>query len=169
MCIMSNTEENLKKAFAGESQAYRMYRVFADKAVKEGYPQVAKLFRAAAESEGIHAQSLLRIMRKVKPTADNLQAAIEGETYEYTDMYPQFMREATGEGRKDAFNIFEEACKTEEFHAKYYKQALEQVKQKKDLPVKEYYICTVCGYTVEDKALDECPVCRAKKSFKPVD
>ncbi|MFQ6134545.1 MAG: rubrerythrin family protein [Nitrososphaerales archaeon] len=167
---MSSTEEDLKKAFAGESQASRRYKVFADKAEREGYPHVARLFRAASEAETIHATNDLLIMRGVKSTADNLKTAIEGETYEYTEMYPGFIKDAKKDGRRDAEKIFQEAKETEEYHASYYKEALELIKQKKDIPPKEYYICTVCGYTAENEAPDECPICGAtKKSFRRAD
>jgi len=165
---MSNTEENLKKALAGESQANRKYIAFASKAEKEGFPQVSKLFRAASESEAIHALNIIRIMRGVKSTADNLVSSLEGETFEYTKMYPQFIEEAEKEGRKDAIKIFSDASKTEEYHARYYKEAIEQITQKKDIIQKDYYICSVCGYTSENEALDVCPICNSKHSFKKV-
>lgn len=167
---MSSTEENLKKAFSGESQASRRYKAFAEKAEREGYPQVAKLFRAASEAETIHATNDLLIMKGVKSTADNLKAAIEGETYEYTDMYPSFLKDAKKDGQKAAEKIFQEAKETEEYHAAYYTEALEKVKQKKDIPPTDYYVCTVCGYTAENEAPDECPICGStKKSFRRVD
>lgn len=167
---MSISEENLKKAFAGESQASRKYKAFADKAEREGYPQVAKLFRAASEAETIHATNNLRIMKEIKSTVENLKTAIEGETYEYTEMYPEFIKDAKKDDQKAAEKIFQEAKETEEFHATYYREALKQVEQKKDLPPKEYYVCTVCGYTAEDEAPDECPICgAAKKSFRKID
>ena len=167
---MSSTEENLKKAFAGESQASRRYKAFAEKAEREGYPQVAKLFRAASEAETIHATNDLLIMKGVKSTADNLKAAIEGETYEYTDMYPSFLKDAKKDGQKAAEKIFQEAKETEEYHAAYYTEALEKVKQKKDIPPKDYYVCTVCGHTAENEAPDECPICGStKKSFRRAD
>ena len=167
---MSRSEENLKKAFAGESQASRRYKAFADKAEREGYSEVARLFRAASESETIHATNDLLIMRGVKSTTDNLKTAIEGETYEYTEMYPGFLEDAKAEGRRDAEKIFQEAKKTEEYHASYYKEALKQIECKKDIPRRKYYVCTVCGYTAEDDAPDECPICGVtKKNFRRVD
>jgi rubrerythrin len=165
---MSSTEENLRKAFAGESQASRKYRVFADRADREGYPQVAKLFRAASESETIHATNDLLIMKAVLPTIENLQAAIDGETYEYTEMYPSFIKMAKEEGKKAAEKIFGEAKATEEFHAAYYREALEHLKMKQDLPASDYYVCAVCGYAAKGEAPDECPVCGSKKSFRKI-
>ena len=158
------TDENLKKAVAGESQAYRRYRAFADRAAREGYPNVAKLFRAVSESEAVHATNELLLMKAIKSTAENLQAAIEGETYEYTKMYPDFSVAAEKEGSKAAVKIFDETTEVEHFHAAYYEEALENVEKKKDLPARDYYVCSVCGHTAPNEAPDECPVCGAKKS-----
>ena len=164
------TDENLKKAVAGESQAYRRYRAFADRAAREGYPNIAKLFRAVSESEAVHATNELLLMKAIKSTAENLQAAIEGETYEYTTMYPDFSVAAEKEGKKAAVKIFDETQEVEHFHAAYYKEALENVEAKKDIPARDYYVCSVCGNTVPNEAPDECPVCRAKKSsFRKVE
>jgi rubrerythrin len=164
------TEENLKNAFAGESQAYRRYRAFADRAEREGYPNVAKLFRAVSESEAVHATNELLLMKALKTTAENLQTAIDGETYEYTKMYPDFSKAAEKESKKAAVKIFGETKQVESFHATYYKEALENVEKMRDLPSRDYYVCSVCGHTVADEAPDKCPVCNSKKSsFKKIE
>ncbi len=167
---MSQTENNLKKAFAGESQASRRYIAYADRAEREGYPQIAKLFRAASEAEKIHATNDLLIMKAVKSTAENLEAAIAGETQEYSEMYPRFINDARKEKIKAAEKIFLEAKETEELHSSYYQEALKLVRQNKDLPPEDYYVCKVCGYTVETEAPEECPICgAAKKSFRKIE
>ncbi|MFZ5643069.1 MAG: rubrerythrin family protein [Bacillota bacterium] len=161
-----STEKNLKDAFAGESQANRKYLAFAQKAEEEGYPAVAKLFRAASEAEAIHAYSELRALGAIKSTAENLQAAIEGETYEFTNMYPGFIKEAEEEGATQAKRAFSLASDAEKVHADLYKKALELLESKPDT---EYYLCTVCGYIHENEAPDKCPVCGAgSKAFKNV-
>ncbi|OPZ75202.1 MAG: Nigerythrin [Firmicutes bacterium ADurb.Bin456] len=160
------TEKNLKEAFAGESQANRKYHAFAKKAEEEGYPGAAKLFRAAAEAEAIHAYSELKAMGGIKTTAENLQEAIDGETYEFTVMYPGFIEEAEKEGANPAKRVFSLANEAEKVHADLYRKALAALEEKKD---KEYYLCTVCGYIEEDSAPDRCPICgAAAKVFKNV-
>lgn len=156
---MVDTSQNLKDAFAGESQANRKYLAFAIKAENEGYPQIAKLFRAVAEAETIHAHYHLRMLGGVKTTRENLQSAIEGETYEFTDMYPDFISKATEEGNKAALRGFHQANEVEKVHAKLYTAALENI----DKPATEvtYYICPVCGFTHEGPMTAECPVCGA--------
>jgi len=158
------TEKNLKAAFAGESQASRKYQAFAKKAEEEGYTAVARLFRAASEAEAIHAYSELKAMGGVKSTAENLQAAIDGETYEFTSMYPEFIKEAEAEGAKDAKRVFNLANEAEKVHAQLYKKALDSLAGKADT---QYYLCTVCGYIHENEAPEKCPVCGAPaKAFK---
>lgn len=158
------TEKNLKDAFAGESQANRKYQAFAKKAEEEGYTAVARLFRAASEAEAIHAHSELRAMGAVKSTAENLQAAIDGETYEFTSMYPEFIKEAEAEGAKDAKRAFALANEAEKVHAELYKKALDSLAGKPDT---QYYLCTVCGYIHENEAPEKCPVCGAPaRAFK---
>ncbi|GAB6157799.1 rubrerythrin family protein [Desulfotomaculum varum] len=160
------TENNLKAAFAGESQANRKYLAFAAKADQEGYPAVAKLFRAAAEAEAIHALSELRALGAIKSTAENLQAAIDGETYEFTHMYPGFIQEASGEGNEQARRAFHFANEAEKVHAALYKKALAALEKKENL---DYYLCPVCGYIHENTAPDKCPICGANGSaFKNV-
>ncbi|KNZ70923.1 rubrerythrin [Thermincola ferriacetica] len=161
-----STEKNLQAAFAGESQANRKYLAFAKKADEEGYPGVAKLFRAAAEAETIHAHSHLRALEGIKSTAENLQAAIDGETYEFTEMYPGFIKEADAEGAKQAKRSFELANEAEKVHAELYKKALALLEQKADT---DYFVCEVCGYIHEGSAPDKCPVCGAPSNkFKNV-
>ncbi len=158
---MSKTGQNLQNAFAGESQANRRYLAFAQKAEAEGYNQVAKLFRAAAEAETVHAHNHLRALDGIKSTKDNLLAAISGENYEYQKMYPQMIADATDEAAKNALRSFTLANEVEKVHAALYQKALESLGQS---TVTDYYVCQVCGYTAEGEAPDDCPVCRAKKS-----
>ena len=164
---MSKTEQNLQSAFAGESQANRKYLAFAHKAEVEGYKQVAKLFRAAAEAETIHAHNHLRALDGIKSTKDNLLAAISGENYEYQKMYPQMISDATDEAAKNALRSFTMANEVEKVHAALYQKALESLGQN---AAADYYVCAVCGYTAEGGVPDECPVCKAKaKAFKKID
>jgi rubrerythrin len=164
---MSKTEKNLKEAFAGESQANRKYLAFAKKAEQEGYPQVAKLFRAAAEAETVHAHAHLRELAGIKSTRENLQGAIEGESYEFQEMYPGMIEDAKAEGLMGALRSFEFANAVEKIHAGLYQKALENLGKNPDVT---YYVCQVCGYTAENEPPDECPVCKAKKqSFKKVE
>lgn len=157
------TLDNLKAAFAGESQANRKYLAFAKKAEADGYPQIAKLFRAAAEAETVHAHAHLRVMGGIKSTAENLQAAIDGEGFEFKEMYPAYLAEAEKEGDKAAMNSFKYALEVEKVHYGLYSQALESLKAGKDLPEAPIFVCSVCGYTVSGEAPDKCPVCGAKK------
>ncbi|MGJ3523841.1 rubrerythrin family protein [Nitratidesulfovibrio sp. D1] len=158
---MSKTHENIMAAFAGESQANRKYLAFAKQADKEGLPQVAKLFRAAAEAETIHAHGHLRNAGKIGSTLDNLKSAIEGETYEFTKMYPQMIAEAEAEGEKVPARYFGWANAVEEVHANLYKKALENPAALADV---DYYVCSVCGYTHEGPHDDKCPICNASAS-----
>lgn len=167
---MSKTENNLMSSFAGESQASQKYKAFALKAEQEGYLQVAKLFRASSKSETIHAANQLRALKGINSTINNLKAAIEGETYEYTDMYPKFIKEAKIEDKKNVEYVFNAAMVTEKIHALYYKEALKYLEKNEDIPEKEYYVCTICGYTSEKGAPDKCPICRAiSQKFIKVD
>lgn len=165
---MAKTEKNLWDAFSGESQANRKYLAFAAQAEKEGYPQAAKLFRAAAEAETVHAHTHLRTLKEVKKTRENLMAAIAGETHEFQKMYPEMIKDAELEGDKAALRSFTYANEVEKIHAALYRKALETLDNPK--PVKSYHICNVCGYTCEDEAPEVCPVCGAKKkAFFKVD
>jgi rubrerythrin len=157
---MPTTQENLKEAFAGESQANQKYRAFAAKAQQDGFDSIAKLFRLTAEAERIHAEGHLKALDGVGSTADNLQAAISGETHEFSDMYPPMLKQAIADGHK-AKRMFEYAVAAEEVHANLYKMALEAVKQGKDL-VAEFYLCPICGYIEMGKPEAPCPICGAK-------
>jgi rubrerythrin len=159
---MSSTEENLKEAFAGESQANRKYLAFAKKAEREGFSNVACLFRAAAEAETIHAMAHLNALGAVKSTAENLQAAIDGETYEYTEMYPPMAAQAKAENHR-AQRMFEWAIKAEDVHAQIYRKALEAIAQGKDLAEANIYVCPVCGHIELGIPTDNCPICGVKK------
>lgn len=164
-----STSENLKDAFAGESQANRKYLAFARRAEQDGYPEVAKLFRAAAEAETVHAHAHLRVMGGVKKTDENIQAAIEGEGYEFKQMYPKFLAEAKAEGNKPATLSFQYALAVEEIHHGLYIEALNAVKSGEDLPATKIFVCPVCGNTVKGQAPDECPICGTPKDqFKEV-
>mgnify|MGYP001556063418 CR=1 FL=1 len=153
------TMENLAAAFAGESQANRKYLAFAAKADKDGFPQVARLFRAAAEAETIHAHAHLRVMGGISSTLENLEDAIAGEAHEFKNMYPEFLAEAEKEGNKKAVTSFKNALPVEEVHHGLYSKALEAVKGGSDLPEAAVHICPVCGHTVDDGVPDKCPVC----------
>ncbi|MBY8990011.1 MAG: rubrerythrin family protein [Candidatus Lokiarchaeota archaeon] len=167
---MTKSEENLMAAFAGESQANRKYLAFAEKADKDGFPQVAKLFRAAAAAETVHAHSHLRVLGGIKSTKENLQAAVEGEHHEFTKMYPEFIEEAKAEENKGANRTFTYANEVEKIHHKLYESALKAVEDGKDLEKNDIYICPVCGYTHEGEPPDKCPVCGAvKKVFQKID
>ncbi len=157
---MSQTENYLKEAFAGESQANRKYLAFAEKADREGYRQVAKLFRAAAAAETIHAHAHLRALDGIKSTAENLKEAVTGETYEFESMYPPMIAAAEAEGNTAALQTFIYANEVEKVHAALYKKAMEKMG---DLAQTDIHVCRVCGYTVEGEAPDECPVCNSKK------
>ena len=158
-----STSENLQEAFAGESQANRKYLAFAQKAQQDGFPQVAKLFRAAAAAETVHAHAHFRVMGGIKSTEDNLRAAIEGEGFEFQEMYPKFLSEAEAEENKPAVFSFKHALAVEEIHHGLYSKALEAVKSGSDLPETKLFVCSVCGNTVEASAPDECPICGASK------
>jgi rubrerythrin len=157
---MPTTLDNLKEAFAGESQANQKYRAFAKKAELDGFASIAKLFRLTAEAERIHAEGHLKALDGVGSTSDNLQAAINGETYEFTSMYPPMVKQADADGHK-AKRMFEYAVAAEAVHAKLYTMALEAVKQGKDLTA-EFYLCPVCGYIEMGKPEQPCPICGAK-------
>lgn len=158
---MATTQDDLKEAFAGESQANRKYLAFAQQAEKDGFANVAKLFRTTAEAETIHALGHFQAMGGVGTTADNLQAAIDGETYEYKEMYPPMLDRAESEGHK-AKRMFGYAVKAEAVHASLYKRALEAVKHGKDLDVGDIYLCPVCGHIEFGKPPTSCPICGVK-------
>jgi rubrerythrin len=158
-----STKENLAGAFAGESQANRKYLAFAKQAEVDGFPQVAKLFRAAAHAETIHAHAHLRAMGGIKKTAENLEEAIVGEGFEFQNMYPPYLAEAQKEGDKMAEISFRNALAVEEIHHDLYQKAASTVKSGKDLASRPVYVCEVCGNTVYDEAPDKCQVCGVPK------
>lgn len=157
----SKTLANLKEAFAGESQANRKYLAFAAKADAEGYPQAAKLFRAAADAETVHALAHFRAMDGVKSTKENLAAAVGGETFEFKNMYPGMIETAVAEGEKAAKTSFMNANAVEEVHAGLYQKYLDNIAS---IPIAEIFVCQVCGNTVEAAAPDVCPICGSPKA-----
>jgi len=158
-----STMDNLKDAFAGESQANRKYLAFAQKADEEGFGQAAKLFRAAAAAETIHAHNHLKVMGGVNSTKENIQEAIKGETHEYTKMYPEMIMEVEKEGdNQAAVRSFDLANKVESIHASLYQKALDHLGNNE--PV-DYYVCRICGNTVENSAPDKCHICSAPGSM----
>jgi rubrerythrin len=164
------SEDNLMAAFAGESQANRKYLAFAKKAEAEGLKQIAKLFRAAAAAETVHALAHFRVAGQVKDTVANLEAAMEGEHHEFTTMYPEFIATAVAEGKKGAQTSFERANEVEQTHHALYGEALAAARAGKDLPDADLYVCDVCGHTVVGEAPDECPVCGARhEKFRKVE
>jgi rubrerythrin len=154
-----STEENAQNAYAGESQANRKYSVFAEKADAEGYPNVAKLYRATSEAEAVHAKRLLFILGQVGSTEENLKKSVEGENYEFTTMYPEFVRQAKEERKNEAAIVFTHAMKAEEVHANLYLQALESVRSGNDLEAEVVYLCPVCGNVELGSAPEKCPIC----------
>ena len=158
---MADTEKNLQEAFAGESQANRRYLFFADKAEKEGYPQAARLFRAAAEAETVHAHNHFAAMDGTGSTKDNLLAAVMGEHYEFTRMYPPFIDNAESEGNKRAQRTFEYAYEVEQIHHGLFEEALKAVEAGQALKDEPYFVCPVCGNTVAGEAPERCPICGA--------
>jgi rubrerythrin len=167
---MSKTRENLESAFAGESQANRRYLFFAEKAESEGQKRIARLFRAAAEAETVHARNHLNVLQGIKSTKENLQAAISGENHEFTQMYPEFIDTGNSEGDKKAVDSFDLANKVEKIHHSLYREALGDLEKGRGRELKPFYVCQVCGNTVEGEAPDKCPICGAsKKMFKPIE
>ena len=165
---MGKAVEDLKAAFAGESQANRRYLAFAKAADQEGLAQVARLFRAAAEAETVHAHNHLRAMDGIGKTAENLKEAIAGETHEFTSMYPAFIIDAKADGHKKAQQSFTWANAVEKIHAGLYQRAAEAVGQGKDMAATPIYVCSECGNTVEGTAPEVCPVCGHRGTFKTV-
>ncbi len=167
---MSKTEENLKAAFAGESQANRRYLFFASKAEKEGHQAVARLFRAAAEAETVHARNHLDTMGGIGSTGDNLKAAAAGEHYEFTSMYPGFIEQAKTEKNNKATLSFTQANAVEKIHHELYQQAIKSLETGKSLKDEPYYVCQVCGNTVSGEAPARCPICGSPRTqFKRID
>jgi len=167
---MSKTQGNLQQAFAGESQANRRYLFFAEKAENEGHPQIARLFRAAAEAETIHARNHFAVMGGIGSTKDSLRAAIMGENYEFVTMYPVFIEQARSEREEMAETSFTFANKVEKIHHALFQKAFEALKAGQELKAEPYFVCQVCGNTVGGEAPEKCPVCGAPRSkFKRVE
>ena len=167
---MGSTNENLQEAFAGESQANRRYLFFAEKADEAGDKQIARLFRAAAEAETVHARNHLRVLGEIKSDKENLEAAIGGESYEFTQMYPGFIEQAKSENNGKAENSFDLANKVEQIHHRLFQEALSSLESGKSFKDAPYYVCQVCGNTVEGEAPERCPICGAPRSkFKKVE
>lgn len=167
---MSNTSENLQSAFAGESQANRRYLFFADKAEKEGHPQIARLFRAAAEAETVHAHNHLEVMGGIGTTKENLEAAVSGESHEFREMYPAFIEQAKAENNEGAEISFTHANAVEKIHYNLYQKILEALEAEQQLKDEPYFVCQICGNTVAGEAPERCPVCGAPRSkFKRVE
>ena len=164
---MSKTETNLQNAFAGESQANRKHLAWSKKAEQEGFKQVAKLFKAVAEAETVHAHGHLKEMGGIKSTKENLEAALSGEVFEFEKMYPQMITEAEAEGNTAALRTFTFANAVEKIHAELYKNALANLGKNADA---DYYVCSVCGHTIENEPTGDCPVCKSKKqAYKKID
>ena len=157
------TEANVQAAFAGESQAHMKYLNFADKAGKEGFPNVARLFQAASFAEQIHAGSHLRALEGIQGTAANLGAALGGETFEIEQMYPAYKTVAEAQGEKRALRSMDWALAAEKVHAKLYAEAKQSVEAGKDVAAQDIWVCTSCGFTMEGVPPDKCPVCGVSK------
>lgn len=167
---MGTTKENLEYAFAGESQANRKYLFFAEKAEEEGKKYVARLFRAAAEAETVHARNHLRVLKGIRSTRDNLVDAISGENHEFTEMYPGFIKQAQTDGEKKAKDSFDLANKVEQIHHGLFQATLNKLDKGEAAELKPFYVCQYCGNTVEGAAPDRCPVCGApKRMFKLIE
>ncbi len=167
---MSNTKENLEAAFAGESQASRKYTFFAEIADAAGNKQIARLFRAAAEAETVHAHNHLRVMGEIKTDKENLETAIGGENYEFTEMYPGFIEQAKKESNKAAASSFGMANEVEQIHHRLFQAALKDMESGQAWSDEPYYVCPVCGNTVEGSAPDRCPICGTPASkFKKIE
>jgi rubrerythrin len=158
---MKSTLDNLREAFAGESQAVEKYRAFAEKAERDGFVNIAKLFRTAAEAERLHAQEHFKAMDGIGCTAENLQDAIEGERYETEVMYPPMLKQAEADGHK-ARRMFGYALEAEAAHARLYQIAWDAVEDEKDLAETDFYLCPICGYIEFGKPKNACPICGTK-------
>ena len=157
------TEKNIHEAFAGESMAHMKYNIWADKAERDGRPEVARLFRAVARAERVHATNHWRTLGMIKGSVENVQGGIDGETYEITEMYPAFKTVAELQEEKGAIRSTHWALETEKIHAEMYKRARAALLEGKDASFGKIHICPICGYTMEGDAPDICPICNAKK------
>ena len=162
---MPDTQKNLATAFAGESQANRKYLAFAKQAEKDGFPNIARMFRAIAEAETVHAHAHLRAMGLIKKTLENLESAKSGEHYEILEMYPPMIETAKKEDHKQGERTTSFALEAEKGHEVLYDNAIKAVKEGKDIDKKDYYVCPVCGFTMEGDPPDNCPICKAKKDL----
>ncbi len=167
---MGTTDENLQAAFAGESQANRKYLFFAEKAAEEGYKQIARLFRAAADAETVHARNHFKVMQGIKSTRENLMAAKDGENYEFVEMYPSFIKQAEAEGADKARDSFSLANKVEQIHHRLFETVLGKLGKGETVDEQPIYVCQVCGNTVVGEAPGKCPICGApRKMFKLIE
>ncbi len=167
---MATTSENLQAAFAGESQANRKYLFFAEKAEGEGYKQIARLFRAAADAETVHARNHFKVLQGVKSTRENLMEAKSGENYEFVEMYPSFIKQAEAEGADKARDSFGLANKVEQIHHRLFETSLGKLEKGEATSEKPIYVCQVCGNTVEGEAPEKCPICGApREKFKLIE
>ena len=167
---MSRTKENLESAFSGESQANRKYLFFAEKADAEDHKQIARLFRAAAEAETVHARNHLKVMEGIKSTKDNLTAAIGGENHEFTEMYPGFIEQAQSDGNDKAKRSFDLANQVEQIHHGLFQTARGMLEKGQAMEEKPFFVCQYCGNTVDGAAPEKCPICGApKRMFKRID
>ncbi|AAL81407.1 rubrerythrin [Pyrococcus furiosus DSM 3638] len=157
------TKKFLEEAFAGESMAHMRYLIFAEKAEQEGFPNIAKLFRAIAYAEFVHAKNHFIALGKLGKTPENLQMGIEGETFEVEEMYPVYNKAAEFQGEKEAVRTTHYALEAEKIHAELYRKAKEKAEKGEDIEIKKVYICPICGYTAVDEAPEYCPVCGAPK------
>ena len=165
-----STKDNAETAFAGESQANRKYSSFSEKAAAEGYPNVAKLFKAASEAEAVHAKRLLFVLQGVGSTEENLKGSVAGETEEYEKMYPSFLKMAEEENNTEAKTVFTHAMKAEEVHAGKYEAALKAVSEGADLSIKKVFLCPVCGNIEFDEVPAQCPICSVPaRMFKEIE
>ncbi|KUG15687.1 rubrerythrin [hydrocarbon metagenome] len=164
------TMENAMEAYTGESQANRKYAAFADQAESEGFKNIARLFKAASEAEAVHAKKLLKAMGKIKTTKENLQGSVAGETHEYTEMYPAFVKEAEAEKKSDVALVFTYAMKAEEVHAGLYKEALNALSHGQDMSNRTVTLCPVCGNVFLGPAPEKCPICNAvRRVFRTIE
>jgi rubrerythrin len=159
------TKANLEAAFSGESQAHMKYLIFADQAEKDGFPNVARIFRANAYAEQVHATGHFKVLKKLAGTSANLQTGIEGEIFEVEEMYPAYTAVAELQDERGAVRSTKWAREAEIIHTEMYKNAKNAVDNDKDSAVKKVYVCSVCGWTGVDEHPDNCPICNAKKEF----
>jgi len=160
MSIREMTKKFLNEAFAGESQAHMRYLIFSEKAKEEGFENVARLFKAIAFAELVHARNHFEALNEIESSSENLQKAINGETYEVEEMYPAFKAVAELQNEKRAVKSMGFALEAEKIHASLYTKAKQAVEEGRDVDIERIYICEVCGYTTENKP-ERCPICGA--------